>query len=230
MKPPFPQNNGAGYVKRVFFGIIVLFFAASVGFCQAQELSQPSTFTTDKNVYAVGDTVASTVKNNSAQPMQYRGSCAFAGCSYRKGEWWCENKECHAAIVTLAPGESLTIYDAITDCNGLCSVKQKKKFTYEDASATDGFGTLYSNEFMVTKEAGTEKGAMNKEKAIAIAKAYALKKGEDLADYKEPTATYDEAAKTWDVSFVMDPMPPGGSFDVIVHGETGEVLEFFPGE
>jgi len=76
-----------------------------------------------------------------------------------------------------------------------------------------------------------EAPVISEAQAIEAAKTYAVTKGKiDLARYKAPTAKLNPIDGTWDVSFVMDPMPPGGFFDVIVNGQTGEVEHYFPGE
>ena len=80
-------------------------------------------------------------------------------------------------------------------------------------------------------ETKAEAPLISEEKAIAIAKEYAAEeKGENAEQHKEIDARYDEVEKTWDVSFKMDPMPPGGFFDVIIDGQTGEVIDFQLGE
>ena len=71
---------------------------------------------------------------------------------------------------------------------------------------------------------------VSKVKAIEIAKQYAMDKGQDLKSYQEPTATFNKANNTWEVSFKMEPMPPGGEFEIVVNSQTGEVLHYFLGE
>ena len=71
---------------------------------------------------------------------------------------------------------------------------------------------------------------LTQEQVIEIAKEYAVKEGQNLSHYQKISAVYDKDERTWDVSFMMDPLPPGGWFDVIVDDKTGKVLNFWPGE
>lgn len=77
-----------------------------------------------------------------------------------------------------------------------------------------------------------EAPVISEAQAIEAAKAYAVTKEKiDLGRYQAPTAKLNPIDGTWDISFVVkDPTPPGGYFDVIISGQTGEVEHYFPGE
>lgn len=80
-------------------------------------------------------------------------------------------------------------------------------------------------------EIAVSKTAINKEMAIEIAKEYAAAGlGRDLKIYQEPTSIFNKENNTWDVSFKMETVPPGGWFDIIIDVKTGSVLQYSPGE
>jgi len=71
---------------------------------------------------------------------------------------------------------------------------------------------------------------LDQKQAIEYAKQYATEEGIRLADYKKIVATFEPKTKTWDVSFMMDPMPPGGYFDVLIEDDSGKFIALHRGE
>jgi hypothetical protein len=80
------------------------------------------------------------------------------------------------------------------------------------------------------QQAGQPLTNLTQEQVIEIAKEYAVKEGQDLSHYQKISAVYDKEEGAWDVSFKMDPLPPGGWFDVFIDDRTGEILDFLVGE
>jgi HEAT repeat protein len=75
-----------------------------------------------------------------------------------------------------------------------------------------------------------KKTNLTQEKAIEIAKEYALKKGEDLKQYAAPNARFDENRRVWHVYFEMDPPRIGGMFGVEVDDISGKAINLLYGE
>lgn len=87
---------------------------------------------------------------------------------------------------------------------------------------------LLSNE--IALEVIEQSAKLTMRQAIEIAKRYALKEGQVLSDYQDPTGHFDKSDHAWNISFVMhEPTPPGGHFNIIVDDRTGEVRDYFPG-
>jgi hypothetical protein len=100
---------------------------------------------TDKRVYAVGDSVLVTVRNNLQEPISYFDGCPLRLCQYVDGEWPCEWKECHGSTVVLAPDGSLEMKDKARTPIG---TRLRYEFDYQIVSEGTSH-TACSNEFTV---------------------------------------------------------------------------------
>lgn len=231
--------------KLLLFMVYVLLVRTTVCFAQETEQSLQLTIRADKETYTLQEnvTLEATLENKSEkelivfwsneQPVIFTEEAGVYIVALHI-------QSCDEAI-SIKPKESIsrTVVVSLDEKMKLLEGKIGIQFLYNTQNMALDFkyksnqelwlGSLVSNTITI-RFSGEKSGFISKKKAIAIAKKYAVLKGVNVAHYKEPTATLNETENTWDVSFRMDPMPPGGFFDIIIDGTTGEVMEFWPGE
>lgn len=71
---------------------------------------------------------------------------------------------------------------------------------------------------------------LDQKAAIELATRYAQGQSIRLAEYKKINAKFEPSTGKWDISFAMDPMPPGGFFNIFVDDKTAEIVGFIKGE
>lgn len=100
----------------------------------------------------------------------------------------------------------------------------------EQGGRQDKTGFSARMNMMIRKFEKGRAAKLSEEKAIKAARKYAQDHGKNIVLYKKIHAKFNPEEGRWDISFMMDPTPPGGFFDIVVDDKTGLVVNFFPGE